>query len=173
MCLIHLNSFLHLHECNYVCITLNAIYVAFSNSRAFIVSYCVSFILRLSFYSFNSVITTNSYIVTLGHVNTPNLVFKMHSNTSHNDSWMYFANWNVTPNPIMNIFLSSHYDDNGDSNGEIVTNGKMLYISLLIVIPIIFVFVIFSNNLFHIPCIWVFAIVLFLHLNFVLLIIPS
>jgi hypothetical protein len=151
--------------------------VAFSISHAFIVSYCVSLLLRLSSYSFNSIITTNSFIVTLGHVNTPNLVFKMflckHSNTGHNDSWMYFANWNVTPNPTMNIFPSSRYDDNGDSNGEIVTNGKMLYISLLIVTPIIFVFVIFSNNLFHIPLIWVFAIVFFLHLNFVLLIIPS
>jgi hypothetical protein len=84
-------------------ITWKAISMAFWISFTSMVDYYVSRILSLSFSSFNFEITTNSIIVALGHVNTPNLMLKMHffkrSNTSHNDYWMFFANWNATPIP--------------------------------------------------------------------------
>jgi hypothetical protein len=52
---------------------------------------------------------------------------------------------------LLQIFFFSHFDDNDDSNGEIVTNGKTLYSALLLVTPIFLAFVIVFDKKFHIP----------------------
>jgi len=89
----------------------------------------------LSFSSFKSRIFISSSSFAKGLIATPTFLLKIPlcnlSNTCHIDSWISFAHQTTTPIPTSNLLPSSHLDDDGDSKGEIATNGTMLYIGPL------------------------------------------
>lgn len=89
----------------------------------------------LSFSSFKSRIFISSSTFAQGLIATPTFLLKIPlcnlSNTCHIDSWISFAHQTTTPIPTSNLLPSSHLDDDGDSKGEIATNGTMLYIGPL------------------------------------------
>jgi len=117
------------------CISSNVIYVVSQTFSVVVINFCVALMFSLSYSSFESKISIGSSTITPCFVTTLILLLKMllHSlsNIGHINCQILSIHQIVTPIPISTLLLSSHFDDDGDSKGEIATNDAMSYTNFL------------------------------------------
>ncbi len=139
--------------CGYI--SSNASVVTSQTSNATSINCCVTPLYSSFSSSLESKISTGSYYVALGFGVTHYLLFKMFfrkcSNIGYIDSWMLSTHQIVTPIPISNLLSSSNSNVEGDSKGEIATNGQCYTLVLQPIFPIPYtLFIAFQELFLHI-----------------------
>jgi len=151
----------------------NLVSIASKISSTSAINYYAAFIFSLSSSSLESRISTDSSIVAFGFVATFDFQLKMpfrkHSNTSHINFRMSFANWNVAPIHVSNLFLHHILIMMVIPIVKSLLVTQCYALAFLLVFPILHViFIVFQQPFPHTSLFQVFAIFPFLQLYVIL-----